>query len=138
MKQRFASALLIITGLFGLAGGAKAETHREVIVNVPYEFVAGGRTLPAGTYTITRLSDDRRGTLSIASYEQRSGVLVLPNQFEDRTVNDTKISLEKVGGTYFLRTIETPDGVYTLPLSRSALLMAKSVHTDGGSASGSN
>lgn len=138
MKQGFASALLIITGLFGLAAGAEAETHREVIVNVPYEFVAGGRTLPAGTYTITRLSDDRRGTLSIASYEQRSGVLVLPNQFEDRTANDTKISLEEVGGKYFLRSIETPDGVYTLPLSRSALLMAKSAHTDGASASGSH
>lgn len=138
MKQRLASALLIITGLFGLAAGAKAETHREVIVNIPYEFVAGGRTLPAGTYTVSRLSDDRLGSLRIASYEQRSGVLVLANQFEDRPANDTKISLEHVGGMYFLRTIETPDGVYTLPLPRSALLMAKSAHTDGATASGTH
>jgi hypothetical protein len=31
----------------------------------------------------------------------------------------------------FLRAIETLDGVYTMPLPRSALLMAKSAHTDG-------
>lgn len=48
MKQQWANALLIITSLFGLAAGAKAETHREVKVNIPHEFVAAGRTLPAG------------------------------------------------------------------------------------------
>lgn len=52
-----------------------AQTHLEVIVKIPYEFVAGGRTLPAGTCTVSRLSDDRRGSLSIVSYEQRSNAL---------------------------------------------------------------
>ena len=137
MKQQWANALLIIS-LFGLAAGAKAETHPEVIVKIPYEFVAGGRTLPAGKYTVSRLSDDRRGTLSIASYEQRSGVLVIPSQFENRPAEDAKISLERVGGTYFLRSIETLDGVYTLSLPRSAVLMAKSAHTDSISASGTH
>ena len=137
MKQQWANALLIIS-LFGLAAGAKAETHPEVIVKIPYEFVAGGRTLPAGKYTVSRLSDDRRGTLSIASYEQRSGVLVIPSQFENRPADDAKISLERVGGTYFLRSIETLDGVYTLSLPRSAVLMAKSAHTDSISASGTH
>jgi hypothetical protein len=138
MKQQLASALLIILGLFGLAAGAKAETHREVIVTIPYDFVAGGRTLPAGTYTVSRLSDDRLAGLSIVSQEQRSGVLVLANQFEDRTADDAKVRFERVGGMYFLRSIETLDGVYTLPLPHSALLMAKSAHTDNMSASGTH
>ena len=137
MKQQWANVLLIIS-LFGLAAGAKAETHPEVIVKIPYEFVAGGRTLPAGTYTVSRLSDDRRGSLSIVSYEQRSSVLVIPNQFENRPADGAKISLERVGGMYFLRSIETLDGVYSLPLPRSALLMAKSAHTDSMSASGTH
>lgn len=123
---------------FGLAAGAKAETHREVIVKIPYEFVAAGRTLPAGTYTVSRLSDDRLAGLSIVSQGQRSGVLVLANQFENRPANNTKVRFERVGGMYFLRSIETLDGVYTLPLPRSALLMAKSGHTDGMSASGTH
>jgi hypothetical protein len=138
MKQQWANVLLVITSLFGLAAGAKAETHREVIVKIPYEFVVAGRTLPAGTYTVSRLSDDRLAVLSIASYEQRSGVLVLANQFENRPADDTKISLERVGGMYFLRSIETLEGVYTFPLPHSALLMAKSAHTDNMSASGTH
>ena len=138
MKQQWANVLLVITSLFGLAAGAKAETHREVIVKIPHEFVVAGRTLPAGTYTVSRLSDDRLAGLSIASYEQRSGVLVLANQFENRPADDTKISLERVGGMYFLRSIETLEGVYTFPLPHSALLMAKSAHTDNMSASGTH
>jgi len=138
MKQQLASVVLIIISLFGLAAGAKAETHREVIVNIPYEFVAGGRALPAGKYTVSRLSDGRLAGLIIASYEQRSGVFVQPNQFEDRPAGDVKFSFEHLGGMYFLRSIETSDGVYTLPLPRSALLMAKSVHTNNMSASGTH
>ena len=138
MKQQLASVLLIITGLFGLAAGAKAQTRREVIVKIPYDFVAGGRTLPAGTYTVSRLSDDRLAGLSIVSYEQRSGVLVLANHFENRPADDTKIRFEHVGDVYYLSSIETLDGVYTLPLPRSALLLANSTHSNGMSASGTH
>ena len=138
MKQQLAGVLLIIIGLFGLAVGAKAETHPEVIVDIPYEFVAGGRTLSAGKYTVSRLSDDRRAGLSIASYEQRSGVFVQPTQFENRRAGDARVSFEHLGGMYFLRSIETSDGVYTLSLPRSAVLMAKSAHTDNMSASGTH
>jgi hypothetical protein len=138
MKQQLASALLIILSLFGLAAGAKAQTHREVVVDIPYEFVAGGRTLPAGTYSVSRLSDDRLAGLNIGSYETRSGVVVLANQFESRPGENAKVQFERVGGTYFLHSIETLDGVYTLPLPRSAVLMAKSAHTDNMSASGTH
>jgi hypothetical protein len=138
MKQQLASVLLIIISLFGLAAGAKGETLCEVIVKIPYEFVVAGRTLPAGTYTVSRLSDDGRAGLSIVSYGQRSGVLGLPNQFENRRADDAKIRLERVGGVYFLRSIETLDGVYTMPLPPSAHLMAKSAHVNDISSSGTH
>ena len=138
MKQQLASVLLIIMSLFGFAAGAKAETHREVIVKIPHEFVVAGRTLPAGTYTVSRLSDDRLAGLSIVSDEQRSSAFVLANHFESRPGDDPKISFEQVGGMYFLRSIETLDGVYTVLLPHSALLMVKSAQTDGVSASGAH
>jgi hypothetical protein len=116
--------------------GAEAETHREVIVTIPYEFVAGGRTLPAGTYTVSRLSNDRLSGLSIVSYEQRSGVLVLTNQFENRPGNDAKVRFARVGDMYYLSSIETLDGVYTVSLPRSISVLAKSKHGGSTSASG--
>ena len=128
MKHQWANVLLLVTSLFGLAAGAKAETHREVIVNIPYEFVVSGHTLPAGSYTVSRLSDDRLAGLSIASYEQRAGILVLANQFENHRTDDIKVSFERVGGMYFLRSIEAIDGVYTFPLPHSALLKIGRAH----------
>ena len=138
MKHQWANVLVLVTSIFGLAAGAKAETHREVIVNIPHEFVVTGRTLPAGTYIVSRLSDDRLAGLSIASYEQRSGILVLANQFENHRTDDIKVSFERVGGMYFLRSIEAMDGVYTFPLPHSALLMAKSAQTNNMAASGTH
>lgn len=136
MKYRLGSSLLILTSLCGLVMSAMAETRREMVVNIPYEFVAGGRTLPAGTYTVSRLSDDRLAGLSIASYEQRSGVLVLTNQFENRPREDAKVRFERVGDMYYLSSIETLDGVYTISLPRSISVLARSKHGGGTSASG--
>jgi hypothetical protein len=136
MKYHLGNALLLLTSLCGLVVGAEAETHREVIVTIPYEFVAGGRTLPAGTYTVSRLSNDRLSGLSIVSYEQRSGVLVLTNQFENRPGNDAKVRFERVGDMYYLSSIETLDGVYTVSLPRSISVLARSKHGGSTSASG--
>lgn len=135
MKQQLASVLFIIMSLFALAAGAKAETHAEVKVNIPYEFVVAGSTLPAGTYTVGRVSDNRSGGLSIVNYDTKSSIFVLPEQFESQQRVDARVTFERVGSTYFLSAIETLDGVYTLPPPRSAVLMAKSAHSDGMSAS---
>src|ERR1700746_2466761 len=126
MKYQLGNTLLILASLCGLVVGARAEAHREVTVKIPYEFVAGGRTLPAGTYTVSRLSDDRLAGLSIVNYEERSGVLVLTNQFENRPADDAKVRFERVGDMYYLSSLQTLDGVYTVPVSRSISVVAKS------------
>jgi hypothetical protein len=125
MKYQLGNTLLILTSLCGLVVEAGAETHHEVTGKIPYEFVAGGRTLPAGTYTVSRLSDDRLAGLSIVSYEQQSGVLALTNEFENRPGgDDAKVRFERVGDTYYLSSIETLDGVYTLSLPHSISVLA--------------
>src|ERR1700746_63769 len=136
MRYQLGSALLILTSLCGLRVGAGAETPREVTVNIPYKSVAGGRALPAGTYTVSRLSDDRLAGLSIVSYKQRSGVLVLTNQFENRPGDAAKVRFERVGDMYYLNPIETLDGVYPVPLPHSISVLARSKHGGGTSASG--
>src|ERR1700739_3173076 len=136
MKYQLGNTLLILASLCGLVVGASAETRREVTVTIPYQFVAGGRTLPAGTYTVSRLSDDRLAGLSIVSYEQRSGVLVLTNQFENRPGDEAKVRFERVGDMYYLSSIQTLDGVYTVSLPHSISVLARSKHGGGTSASG--
>src|ERR1700739_3656568 len=136
MKYQLGNTLLILTSLCGLVVGARAETRPEVIVTIPYAFVAGGRTLPAGRYTVNRLSDDRRSGLSIVSYEQRSGIFVLTTQFENQPADDAKVRFERVGDMYYLSSIQTLDGVYTVSLPHSISVLARSKHGGGTSASG--
>jgi hypothetical protein len=56
MKKSYLTAVLTLTCLLGLGISARAQDTEEVRVNVPFEFVAGGATLPAGTYTAGRVS----------------------------------------------------------------------------------
>jgi len=54
MKTLYFTAVLTITCLLGLS--AHARDVRGVVVNIPFQFVAGGATLPAGEYGVNRVN----------------------------------------------------------------------------------
>ena len=49
MKKSYLIAVLTLTCLLGLGISARAQDTEGVRVNIPFEFIAGGTTLPAGT-----------------------------------------------------------------------------------------
>ena len=67
MKKWYSPVVLTVTCLLGLGMSARAQDVDKVTVNVPFEFVAGGQTLPAGTYTVSRVSDQTSSPLVIRS-----------------------------------------------------------------------
>jgi hypothetical protein len=97
MKKQYVSILVTLTCFLGLGVGAEGQSQCEVVMTVPYEFVAGGKTLPAGTYTVTRVSEDRFGGLIISNYETRSSVFVIPNEFESYPADNIKVSFKQIG-----------------------------------------
>ena len=56
MKTSHFTVVLAMTCLLGLGISAHAQDASGVIVKVPFEFVAGGKTLPAGAGVYTILS----------------------------------------------------------------------------------
>ena len=137
MKKYFASVLFALICCVGFTESALAANRREVTVTVPYEFVAGGQRLSAGTYVVTRVSDERR-ELSISSYDDRSSVFVLPIEFDDQLAGDSKLIFEQVGDQRVLSEIETLDGTYMLPVSRSGNTVVLAKQHQGMSVSGTN
>ena len=116
---------------------AKSQSRREVVATVPYEFVAAGKTLPAGTYTVSRVSNSQlKGRMS--GYDNRSSLLVIPNQFENRPPEQCKVNFNQVGERHLLSSIETLDVMHLLSLPRSATAMAGVTQQAGTTASGSN
>ena len=56
-KLNYVRILVAVVGILGLGLAAEAEVRGEIVVTLPFEFVAGGKTLPAGTYTVSSFSD---------------------------------------------------------------------------------
>jgi hypothetical protein len=141
MRKQYAKILLTLICLLGIGVAAEAGGRVEIVMTLPYGFVVSGKTLPAGTYTVTRISDDVSAGVVLSSYENRTTVVVLPGEVENTTANKPSVSLERVGDVYFLSKIETPYYVYTIPVSHAAVMEAAARLHEGTSApesSGSN
>ena len=128
---------LIVLALVCLAGLSVSAFANEgdLVVNVPHDFVAGGRTLPAGKYTISRLSDDPL-ELSFRSYENHTGALVLPTTLSSTPAERLGLTFEANDDAYILTSIASPGGVYTIakraPLSRANGSERESAGLSGG------
>src|SRR5438445_11362449 len=96
MKKHYASMLLTLTCCMVLGVDAEGQAQREVVMTVPYEFVAGGKTLPAGTYTVTRVSEDRFGALIISSYVTGSSVFVIPKGVKGDLADTFNVSFQHI------------------------------------------
>ena len=110
MRKQYLRSLIVLIGVAGLAMAARGQAVDQIVVNIPYEFVAAGKTLPAGTYRVNRvgLTDP---ALILSSLENGSSVLVLPTQVESTNDDKAQVSFEQVGGQHFLSKIETADHV---------------------------
>jgi hypothetical protein len=135
--KKYARILVAITFLLGLSVAAKAEVRAQIVVTLPFEFVVGGKTLPAGKYTVKRTSAQLFATLLITSYDNGTSVFVIPTEMEETSAYAPKVSFHEVGEQHFLSSIQTADYVYNFPVSRSAVLTAAAKPHDTVSGSGS-
>jgi hypothetical protein len=124
MKKSYVTAVLMLMCLLGVGVSARAQDADAVVVSVPFEFVAGSVTLPAGNYRVSRVSPNVNRGLAISSYNTGSAFL-LPVAFDDGPSDQPTFSFEHVGGKYFLSRIKTPSGVYTMPASREMVMLGK-------------
>jgi hypothetical protein len=136
MKKSYLAAVLALTCLLGVGISAHAQDTEGVRVKVPFEFVAGGKTLPAGTYTIGRQSLEAYSGITISSYGH--GALVLPIAVDGTAAAQPKLSFEHVGGKYFLTEADTPGGVYSFALPKAMVAMAQAKDQGTVSSGGSN
>ena len=75
MNKSCLTIALTLTCLFGLGMTAHAQDVDGVAVEVPFDFVAGAKTRPAGTYRISRIHSDASSGLVVYSRENSSIVL---------------------------------------------------------------
>jgi hypothetical protein len=123
MKTYYVTAILTLACLLGLGICSSAQDTDGVRVNVPFEFIAGGATLPAGTYSVSRLSVDAYSGVEISKHG--NGAFVLPIVVDGTPAAQPKLRFEHVGDKYFLTEADTPGGIYAFALPRALVGLAQ-------------
>jgi hypothetical protein len=124
MKNSHLIAVLSLTCLLGVGVSAHAQDADVVVATVPFEFVAGDATLPAGEYRVSRIDHAVGRELAISGYNNGSAFL-LPAVFDGVPAHQSALTFEHVGDKYFLSKIKTPGGVYTMPTPREMIRLGQ-------------
>ena|SRR5215510_7655582 len=123
MKGKFATILILLVGVLAVCTVTKAEGRDAIKLTVPFEFVVDGEALPAGTYTLSRLGDDKFEGLILRNETTRTSVFVHPIEIEEASSDMPRVSFEWVGEEHFLSKIQTSHDVYET-VARSEILGA--------------
>jgi hypothetical protein len=135
MKKQCLRFLIALIGVAGLGVATKGQAVDQIVVQIPYEFVVAGKTLPAGTYRVDRLRNSVARALVLSSFENRESAIVIPTEVESSKADKALVTFEQVGGELFLSKVETGDKIFTLTVSRSAIMEAAARSRSGASSS---
>ena len=136
MRKHCLRILMALIGVAGLGMATRGHVLDQIEVNINHYFVVVGKTLPAGTYTVTRLGVTDQATLILTGFENHVRLMVHSTSVESTRANRPEVSFEQVAGQHFLSKIETAEHVFTIPVSRPEILEAAAKSHSGSSASG--
>jgi hypothetical protein len=116
MKRFLLTTLMMIAGLCTLAAKAPAQTS-TLVAHINEEFVAGGKTLPAGTHTVYLGSPAAGQPLILLG--EKSSVFLIPSMHNQGVPGQFKVNLTRMGDVYYLSEVATDLAVYTFPAPRA-------------------
>ena len=88
---------------------ALADSQHTTVSTVPFEFVVGNQTLPAGTYTISEISMGGKILLRLRSNDGKS-LFVLPVTTDTFVVRPGgRLVFDHAGSRYFLTNLVSDD-----------------------------
>jgi hypothetical protein len=112
MKNLIAKTAILMTAtLIALMTVTPAAAQTNAVrANVPFEFHAGGQTLPAGQYQITL--DPVSKLVTVRAIEGGAGAFLAARQSTAKAgAAETLLAFNKYGDTYFLREVRNHGSV---------------------------
>ena len=135
--KKYTRILVALMFLLGLGVAANAQTQSVIAANMPFEFVAGKTTLPAGAYIVKRISEQPFDVLMITNYDSGTTVFVEPTEMENASAYKPNLRFRTVGEQHYLSQIQTGDYVYNFHVSPPVTLAAAAKPSATVSVSGS-
>jgi hypothetical protein len=107
MKKQISRTLLGFFAVLMLAAAANAQTSRGIEVQIPFDFVAGKKQLPAGHYTVRRIRFDSESVLLIRGEGKGAEAVVLTNSGGEEPTG-ASLTFRQHGERYFLAEVSIP------------------------------
>jgi hypothetical protein len=126
-------ALCLLTVGGGIVANAQIETGVTIETNVPFTFVVGDTTLPAGKYVIQVVDGDSANVLRLRSVNGHTSVVFDTEASEARgeqIMHKDELVFDKIGDSYFLSQVWMAGSSSGNELAKSR--MEKRLEGDGG------
>ena len=131
MKKQITRTLLGFFAVLVLAAGAQAQGSRGMEIQIPFDFVAGQKQMPAGKYTVRRVRFDSESVLLIKGEgESSEAAIVLTNTGEGNPVR-AALTFRQHGERYFLAEVSMPGSASVRELSKTRAERAAERETAG-------
>ncbi|HTR23134.1 MAG TPA: hypothetical protein VMI10_04075 [Terriglobales bacterium] len=98
------AAAVFILSLAGLTGLANAQSGSTVIAEVPFNYIANGRHMPAGE-TRVKIENNGQTYLWIAAESRSAFAMPVPND-SMKPSEETKLVFHRYGDRYFLAGVQ--------------------------------
>ena len=116
-KQALVMATLFVLSLIVAAQVAKAD--EPMLVNIPFAFVAGNATLPAGEYRVQKL-DGNSAVVLIRCSDASAAAMVLSNAAQAKEPQtQSKLIFKRYENRYFLSQVWTAGSIRGRELLKS-------------------
>jgi hypothetical protein len=109
--KKYSSIVALLLSIAGLLVPARAQ-EVKVIATIPFEFIVGTQTLPAGKYTVSTTSSQANSPLLVSTRDH--GAFLLPTAFDGTQVEKSSLSFDQIGDEHVLSQIRTATGSYTI------------------------
>jgi hypothetical protein len=106
MRNKIAGTLSVLTVL-GLLAIPLAAQNRSLKADIPFEFTAAGKAMPAGEYEIVSTADPS-GVTRLFAVDAKQGALLVGNRIGGgENQESSRLTFNKYGNQYFLAEIWT-------------------------------
>ena len=120
MKRELRNAFMLLGLTLAATCAAHAQTAARIVVNVPFDFVVGQQTLPAGTYNVKQMTGNNDKLLLLQSADGHKAQIVLTSPVETgASVEAARLDFHRYGHMNFLFRVWTPGAQTGRELRRS-------------------
>lgn len=116
MSKHIVKSLSMLTLVIGLALAAGVQSANgqiksySVTATIPFDFVVGNKTLPAGKYMVSSVTNDGTG-LKVQNRDAKPGAFRFTNLIPEKsTKRSARMVFHQYGQEYFLAEIWSADG----------------------------